>query len=284
VTAGVLAIRPLPSRARGRGQHATTVVMLQVPTPVYHKRTTFMSRFSDSGTPSSHGAPKHFNESIPGWNLPPLVSECRPRKVRQEELFSPHARDTSGYDLWGRLRAEFTTRVQFTGRLRLEVPAGAFVCKPLLAQLVKLPADLRPCPHYCLVTVVAAGSQRGKLIPVYWPYPGEVGDAFDRDCKATGLHPNMFDFPSGFTSGGLVVRVDEVRRGKSRSCEVVSVMRLAGLIPEDAWPTDADKPSSRRTRSRAVESTAAIAAATALHSPETGDETSEQSEVAAPPD
>lgn len=240
-----------------------------------------MSRFPDSETPSSHDAPNRFNESIPGWNLPPLVSECRPRRVRQDELFNARARDTSGYDLWGRLRTEFTTRVQLTGRLRLEVPAGAFVCKPLLAQLVKLPADLRPCPHYCLVTVVAAGPQRGKLIPVYWPYPGEVGDAFDRDCKATGLHPNMFDFPSGFTSGGLVVRVDEVRRGKSRSCEVVSVMRLAGLIPEDAWPTDADKPSSRRARSRAVESTAAIAAATALHSLETGDETSEQSEVAA---
>ena len=44
-----------------------------------------------------------------------------------------------------------------------------------------------------------------------------------------------------------------------------SITKLASIIPEAIWPTEADKPSVRRAQSRALATRSAVAAAASLN-------------------
>ena len=197
------------------------------------------------------------------WDCPIGANRRRPKKTPPESLITPEDRDVREYDLWENLVLKREFARPFEGRLPMQVPAGCYVCKPVIGQLQKVPEARGPIPYYCLAMVVAVGRHKGKIIPWYWPYPGKEHDDFWLDCQAAGVDPDHMDLGCGFAAGGLHVVVREVQEGKHSYRKVSSVTKLASLIPEAIWPTVADKPSVRAARTQAMRG--AVAAAASLN-------------------
>ena len=186
------------------------------------------------------------------------------------------------YDLWDKLRPVITGRRPFEGFLEPEVPAGRYACRPLFGGLVKLKdEDDEYIPHRYLILAVAAGPHTGKVIAKYWPYNGDPGGIFARDCKDMGLHMDWLDNGCEFSSGGVLVRVTPVNPDCKKPVEVSYLASLVNLIPEEIWPTAEDKPSAKK--SRALEKKLAIAAAESLDVDENGHEQEESSQDGKPP-
>jgi hypothetical protein len=198
------------------------------------------------------------------WNTPIGAKRRRPKKVPPESLITPEDRDVRGYDLWDDLVVTREFARPFGDRVPMQVTAGRYVCKPVIGQLQKVLEARGLIPYYLLVMVVTAGPHKGKIVPWYWPYPGKGDDDFWRDCRAAGIDLDHMDPGCGFAGGGLHVVVREVRKGKEWCCEVSSVTKLASIIPEAIWPTEADKPSVRWAQKRVPATRSAVAAAASL--------------------
>jgi hypothetical protein len=197
--------------------------------------------------------------SFPPLPEPGTVSTYRPLPPR--EYIRPQEREIdASYDLWDKVRPLFTGRRQFEGRLELEVPAGRYVCVPLFGGLVKLNERGAYRPYFYLVLVVACGPHQGKLVAKYWRYGEDPAGVFARDCKDMGLKADWLDRGCGFRSGGVVVGVAATSNEPKAPAEVAYMASLAHLIPEEIWPSDADKPSVKKARAHAMRSAVAAAA------------------------
>ena len=199
------------------------------------------------------------------WNTPIGTKRRRTKKIPPESLITPEDREVRGYDLWSDLVVTRDCDRPFDARLPMQVPAGRYACKPVIGQLQKVLEARGLAPYYLLVMVVTAGPHKGKIVPWYWSYPCKGDDTFWRDCETAGIDPNHMDHGCGFAAGGLHVVVREVQKGKDWCHEVSSITKLASIVPEAIWPTEADKPSVRRAQSRALATRSAVAAAASLN-------------------
>lgn len=225
-----------------------------------------MARPADSNNTPSPRKDIDLSEDFPDWGLTARGRRKSIKPKLPQDYITKEDRNVAGFDPWASLQVASLERRQFEGRLEPEVPAGTYVCKPLFARLVTLPDGTRPSPYYCLVLVVAIGLQRGKLIAQYWPYPGEPWDLFERDCRAMGMDSAWFDDGCTFESGAILVRVDQLRRNDRPCKEVAVITKLSSALPEQIWPTAADKSSVRRAREAMAEvAQHTVAAAAALY-------------------
>jgi hypothetical protein len=224
-------------------------------------------------------------KSSPTFSFPPIpepgtFKPWRPRPSH-EYIRSAERVIDPGYDLWDKVRPLFTGRREFEGRLEPEVPAGRYVCVPLVGGLVKLNERGSYRPYFYLVLVVACGPRKGRLVAKYWRYCEDPAGVFARDCRDMGLKADWLDRGCGFRSGGVVVRVAPITNEPRAPVEVAYMASLANLIPEDIWPSESDKPSVKKARAQAMRS--AVAAAASLNAAGAGHEQHGESHVSGPP-
>ncbi len=192
---------------------------------------------------------------FPGSPFPDPSTYKPYRPLPPQDYIKPEERETAAsYDLRDKVRPIFTGPRRFEGFLKPEVPPGRYVCRPLFGGLVKLKEGEFYRPYLYLVLVVALGPQIGKLVAKYWRYLEDPAGVFARDCKNTGIRASWLDRGCGFRSGGVVVHV------ASANPDGHSPVELAGLIPEEIWPSEADKPSVKKARAEAMRSAVAAAA------------------------